>query len=236
MFRYLKANGSKPIQMRTLSADMKRGTPVTVDYANDEVDKASTTGGIGFVDIPMNADGLNAVYSPTDGSFEDLKEGTKALYVPTYVGERYATTELTVGNLEVGNYLKTASGKFVSAANSEVSEWVYGDVYSDPTGLTMYAVEKIPAHTVVTYAVTYNKNDVGASGTITDAKSPYQSGNTVVVKPVTGITAPTGKVLDVWCTKEDKTTEGAITYNPGDTFTVTSATTLYAIWKDAPAE
>ena len=76
-----------------------------------------------------------------------------------------------------------------------------------------------------TFAVTYSANT--GSGTVTDANSPYSNGSEVTVMASTGLTAPEGKVFLAWNTRADGL--GA-TYDPGDTFSIYSAVTLYAIW------
>ena len=82
-----------------------------------------------------------------------------------------------------------------------------------------------------TYTVTYDKNDVGATGTMTDSNSPYASGATVTVLD-NEFTAPSGKIFDHWDTADD---DSGTDYDPDDTFTISGNTTLYAQWTDAPA-
>lgn len=77
----------------------------------------------------------------------------------------------------------------------------------------------------ITYTVAYNSN--GGSGTITDASSPYASGASVTVKPVTGFTY-TGKSFVKWNTAADGS---GTDYDPADTFNIATNTTLYAQWQ-----
>ena len=118
----------KPITQVVLEAAAKRGAPIE--------------GGAYFIDVPKNYDGVNAVIEPLDKDFEDIAAGARVNRIPTRVGERYATTELTVGTLKVGDSLTVTNGKFV-AGNGD---WIYGGVYNNPYGLTMYIVEKVPAN------------------------------------------------------------------------------------------
>jgi len=148
MLRFLQVNEKKPIPILVAGEALTRGMAVTQDYADNTIKKATATSGFFLVDNAPNYDGLNAVYSPTDGSFETITSGAKALLIPVYVGERYATTELTIGTLTKGASIKSSAGKFVAAVANDVCEWVYGGTYSDPTGLTMYVVECVPSHTV----------------------------------------------------------------------------------------
>ena len=79
---------------------------------------------------------------------------------------------------------------------------------------------------VAQYTVTYNKNDNGASGEMSDDDSPYNYGSTVTVLE-NEFTAPTGKVFDHWSTASD----GGDTYDPDDEFTIIGNVTLYAQWR-----
>jgi len=76
------------------------------------------------------------------------------------------------------------------------------------------------------FAITYDKNDEGASGTMTDSNSPYAKNSTVTVL-ANSFTPPTGKVFVGWNTKANGT--GA-SYNPDDTFSATADVTLFAQW------
>lgn len=233
MLRFLKVSEGKALQVFPVSASTKRGATVVIDVANGNIDKATSVSDFGLVDIAESFDGINSVINPNDTSFETIASASKALFVPTLVGEKYATTELTPTGLEVGNLIKSAAGKFVTAENEEVCEWVYQGLYSDPTGLTMYAVGKTLPKTAVTYTVSYDKNNGGATGTMTDASSPYQTGNTVTTK-VNTFVAPADYEFDCWSTATTKTGEGVVNYDEGDTFTIAANTTLYAIWKELP--
>ena len=117
----------KPITQVVLEAAAKRGAPIE--------------DGAYFIDVPKNYDGVNAVIEPLDSAFEDIAAGARVNRIPTRVGERYATTELTVTGLSVGDTLVVSSGKFVKGSG----DWIYGGVYNNPYGLTMYIVEKGPA-------------------------------------------------------------------------------------------
>lgn len=80
------------------------------------------------------------------------------------------------------------------------------------------------------YAITYDKNDEGASGTMTDSSSPYTKNSTVTVL-ANSFTAPTGKVFKEWNTKADGT---GLAYDPDDTFSATEDVKLYAQWGYPP--
>lgn len=144
MLRFLQVNHSKNIPIMKAGAALTRGAVVTLDYTDDTVDAATDVAPEFLVDAVINFDGLNAAYA-NDASYEAIASGAKCLAVPCYVGERYATTELTIGSLSVGDGIKGSAGKFVAAATNDVVCWRYGGTYADPTGKTMYIVEKVPA-------------------------------------------------------------------------------------------
>lgn len=145
MLRKLNVVSDKPDQFAVTSAQLTNGMVVSKDYATGKI-SAATGAGDYFVEAQKNYDGLNAVVAPTDGDFETIKSGETAILIPTYVGERYATSACATG-LTVGDPLTVTSGAFAKqSAKSAAYQWVYGGTYSDPTG-TLYIVEKIPAST-----------------------------------------------------------------------------------------
>jgi len=75
-----------------------------------------------------------------------------------------------------------------------------------------------------TYAVTYEVNS--GTGTVTDSSSPYSPGSVVTILASTGITYADHTFLR-WNTQADGLGQN---YEPGDLFTIYSATTLYAVW------
>lgn len=147
MLRYLQVNANKPIKVTYASEIMKQGMAVSADYANDEVDKATGIGEF-LVDVPKSYNGIDAIIAPADNAFEDIAAADKVLRIPTYVGERYATSALTIGSLTVGAAIKAASGLFVAAVSQDLYGWVYGGLYDDPTGETMYIIERVATATV----------------------------------------------------------------------------------------
>ena len=102
---------------------------------------------------------------------------------------------------------------------------MYTSVQSSYKGVFVYKVTSGGT----TYTVSYNKNNAGASGTMTDTNSPYSSGATVTVL-ANSFTAPSGKVFSHWDTKAD---DSGTDYAPGATFSISGNTTLYAQWATA---
>ena len=103
-------------------------------------------------------------------------------------------------------------------ANSDLST---GGVVTS-IGISEYGDKEFWAKwTENTYTLSYNKNDVGASGTMADTTGHY-----ITVKK-NSFTAPSTKIFASWNTKSDGT--GA-SFSEGDEIELTKDTTLYAIW------
>ncbi|MBQ7438721.1 MAG: InlB B-repeat-containing protein [Paludibacteraceae bacterium] len=137
----------------------------------------------------------------------------------------------TPAQVKVGDEKKTSSQTFHEflfnglTTSSTYVLYVYNNGTSQNGCLAEVAIKK---HVNVTgpFAISYDKNDEGASGTMTDASSPYAKDATVTVL-ANSFTAPTGKVFVGWNTKANGT--GA-SYNPDDTFSATADVTLFAQW------
>ena len=147
MLRYLQVQQDKPVNvMRVASEAMTTGMAVSIDYANDEVDKAT---GIGYyiVDVPRNYDGANAAFNYPDDEFEDIASGARVLTIPTSIGDRFATDQITVTGLTKGDPLDVSAGLFQEATSGDAYGWVYGGTFADPTG-TLHIVERVANATV----------------------------------------------------------------------------------------
>ena len=77
------------------------------------------------------------------------------------------------------------------------------------------------------YVLTYDKNDVGASGSMDPATVASDALSKNVSVAACGFTAPTGYHFDHWNTAFDGS---GTDYNPNDTYNLTADATLYAIW------
>ncbi len=115
-------------------------------------------------------------------------------------------------------------------ANIGVARTVYMRVSAVYDEITYYSNVITVTQAALPCTVTYNKNDEGASGTMSDGDSPYAYGSTVTVL-ANGFTAPTGKVFYKWNTKADASGQW---YEANDTFEITENTTLYAQWSNIP--
>ena len=77
-----------------------------------------------------------------------------------------------------------------------------------------------------TFTVEYDAN--GGSGTMTDPQSPYEYGSTVTTLTNTFTNDDVTLTFGGWNTAADGTGDD---YQPGETFTITKNTTLYAQWR-----
>lgn len=77
-----------------------------------------------------------------------------------------------------------------------------------------------------TYTVTYTTTGSSSGTAPTDSNSPYESGSTVTVKGNTGSLVKTGYVFLGWSDGNSNN------YAPGETFTISTNTTLSPIWKE----
>ncbi|WP_188266183.1 MULTISPECIES: InlB B-repeat-containing protein [unclassified Streptomyces] len=132
----------------------------------------------------------------------------------------------TVTILEPGDLTKTGY-VFTGWAISSDGPPLYspGDTFTIFNDTTLYAVWTPTPLFTVTYDG--NGND---SGTAPIDPNTYQSGDTVTILEPGDLTK-TGYQFLGWSTDPNATTPQ---YQPGDTFTITSNTTLYAIWEAAP--
>ena len=115
----------------------------------------------------------------------------------------------------------------------------WGGTYCDGNWNTVYAkpgVFRINAGSnlknwsckfVPHYVLTYDKNDVGASGSMDPATVASDALSKNVSVAACGFTAPTGYHFDHWNTAFDGS---GTDYNPNDTYNLTADATLYAIW------
>lgn len=123
--RLIEMNGKHSPQA-VATAAMKRGTPIDEDFI------AST---------PKTYEGIGAVIDQKWVATDDIADGDIYNKVPTFIGERYATTELTPAGLSDGNACTVSAGKFIKGDG----KWVYHGEYPNPYGVTMYIVEKVKA-------------------------------------------------------------------------------------------
>ena len=134
-----------------------------------------------------------------------------AITSANYTNTDYAQVSGSVAS----SALKGQSVRVVVHCTSAAGQW---NLYIDDITVTE------TTGTVSTYSVTYNAN--GGTGTMTDPNSPYTSGSTVTVMSNT-FTAPSDMTFSGWNTAANGS---GTSYAPGDHFSISANTTLYAQW------
>jgi len=129
MLYRLMVQENKPIKQVVADKKLTRGAPVG--------------GGAYLVDVPRNYNGINAVGDPNELAFETVAQNALYNRIPTVLGERYATTEVTAAGLTKGKFLKVESEKFVKAGSADDTEWLFDGEYPNALGVKMYIIEKI---------------------------------------------------------------------------------------------
>lgn len=127
MFVRLIAMNDKHVPQAVAETELKRGAPID--------------GGAFIASVPKNYDGINAVIDPKMVASDTIAVGDIYNKEPTFVGERYATTEITgVDNLEAGDALTVANNKWAAGEG----EWKYGGEFTAHNyGVKLYIVEKV---------------------------------------------------------------------------------------------
>ena len=147
MLRILTPLGNRPIKATYMASEaMYQGMAVSLDTANAEVDKATGVGDY-IVDVPKSYTGLYAIVNPEDDAFESIASGTIVNVIPTYIGDRFATNQITTTGLGTGDPLDVANGLFIEATSADSYQYIYGGTYADPTG-TLHIVERVAKATV----------------------------------------------------------------------------------------
>lgn len=131
MFVNLIVLSGKHAPQAVAEVEMIRGQPIE--------------GGAFIVNVPKKYDGINAIYDPKAIESDKIAIGERYNKEPTFVGERYATSEVAdAANLEVGATLTVQDGKFVAGAG----EWKFdGKFTAHAYGIDLWIVEKVPAQT-----------------------------------------------------------------------------------------
>lgn len=127
MFVNLIVMSGKHAPQAKAEVEMVRGQPVE--------------GGAFIVNVPKNYDGVNAIFEPKAVESDKIAVGELYNMEPTFVGERYATTEVAdAEGLEDGAALTVTNGKFAAGDG----EWKFGGKYTAHAyGVDMWIVEKV---------------------------------------------------------------------------------------------
>ena len=207
----------------------KANDPLFVSGTNLHLQPSSTLLGMGasIAGVTTDFDGDTRQSPPDIGADEIIA------YTVTYDGNTNTggtppvdpsmyVPGATVTVLAPGSLSKTGYtfANWNTAANGSGTSYNPGATFAMPAGnVTLFA-----QWTINTYAVTYDSN--GGTGTQVDPNSPYNHGSMVTVLG-TGSIARTGYTFAHWNTAAN---DSGTSYNPGDMFTITSTTTLYAQW------
>ena len=139
-------------------------------------------------------------------------------------------TTMTIGGIE--KELTTEAADYVADVSSAQSDSVVISAESSSSDKRFFVVSVTIEYSTsgvtpvpTTYTVTYDSN--GGSGTMTDSNSPYSSG--AIVTTLENTFTRDGYTFKNWNTAAGGTGD---TYGEGDTFTISSNTTLYAIWEE----
>lgn len=129
MFVNLIVMSGKHVPQAVAEVKMVRGQPVE--------------GGAFIVNVPKKYDGIAAIYDPKAVDSDQIAVGERYNKEPTFVGERYATTEVEgATELQEGAALTVDGNKWVAGDG----EWKFGGKYTAHAfGVDMWIVEKVPA-------------------------------------------------------------------------------------------
>lgn len=127
MFVRLIAMNDKHVPQAVAETELKRGAPID--------------GGAFIASVPKNYDGINAVLDPKMTDSDTIAIGAIYNKEPTFVGERYATDQITGADaLEDGAALTVTDGKWAAGEG----EWKYGGEFTAHSyGVKLYIVEKV---------------------------------------------------------------------------------------------
>ena len=204
--------------------------------------KATSTnmsGYVFYISSPMTLKGT----IKHKASSESTKEAT--LYISTVTSAWFqelvdGTTNSTVISADpvltaVGNKTQvsgvTSSGETFDITYGSTLPAGYYYVYAQASGSSPSTNMYLKSITLTSAAasnptVTYNGNGSDGGTAVTDTNSPYESGATVTV--LSNTWTKTGYTFANWNTAADGSGDD---YNPSQTFSITTNTTLYAQWE-----
>ena len=171
---------------------------------------------------------FNAVAPPTTYSVTYNKGTATSGSVPVDPNSPYAAGS-TVTVLSNTGTLAESGFTFAgwnTQSNGLGTSYAPGATFTITSATTLYAVFNAVAPPT-TYSVTYNKGTATSGSVPVDPNSPYAAGSTVTVLSNTGTLAESGFTFAGWNTQSNGL---GTSYAPGATFTITSATTLYAVF------
>lgn len=224
-------NGSAPdsTYMGAPGTSVYHHALITFDSGNftfyyDGVAQTAGTWSATAITIDQIRIGMNVSTTNTDYADDYIEHFAvwDAVLTSGEIAELYATT---TSPLDIQpSYLKTYTPLIDSMVDSSGElTWTAVNLSSpsyESSGITYPDVS-------TTYTLTYNGNGAESGTVPVDGSSPYASGATVTVLGNTGSLGYTNFTFDGWNTSSD----GSGThYDADDTFTISSNTTLYAVW------
>ena len=227
-------NGNTSGTVPAAPTTYQSGLTVTVLGNTGSLEKTGST----FVGWNTKADGSGSFYLP-GGSFSIIVDTTlyaRWTYTVTYNGNGNTGGTVPVDGsspylsgslvtvLEPGSLVRTnyTFSNWNTAANGSGTSYSPGSTFTIIANTTLYA-----EWTPVLYTVTYNGNGNTGGTAPVDGSSPYPSGSSVTVLGNTGSLEKGGYIFVGWNTKANGS---GSKYGPGNTFTITADTTLYAEW------
>jgi uncharacterized repeat protein (TIGR02543 family) len=164
-----------------------------------------------------------------------LGSGNDTGSVPVDASHYAAAVSVTVmgnsGSLtRVGfSFVGWCSQAVIAGNNCGGVTYLPGDTFTITSDKNLYAIWTSVA---ATYSVTYNASSGSATGSVPVDSGSYTASSTVTVLGNTGSLALSGYNFAGWCTQSVLPGQmcAGTTRAPGSTFTITSATSLYAIW------
>ncbi|MCL2143356.1 MAG: InlB B-repeat-containing protein [Methanomassiliicoccaceae archaeon] len=198
--------------------------------------------GTRFLEWNTEADGSGDSYAEGDtvtmpAANLTLYATWETVYTVTYDANGGSGTVPTESDKAPGETFTTAVSAITAPAGMQLAEWNTeadgsGDSYAEGQTVTMPAANlTLYAIWENVYTVSYDVN--GGTGTI--APEPGKTkGVSIVVKDITGVTAPEGKQFKEWNTAADGS---GTSYAPGTVVAMPDDDlVLYATWEDVPED
>lgn len=226
MLRFLQTKGNKNLDVLQAAEELTRGEVVSKN-ADGSINSLASGVGDYIVDAPKNYTGIYAIVNPIDLASDTIVSGSKCCVLTPMLGERYATSMVSVAGSKAGYPLTVTGGKFVRAAGGATYQWVYGGDHFDPAGRLAIVERVASAVAPATKTVTYDAN--GGAGLMVDGYSPYYQGHKAIAMESV-FTAPAYKDFIKWNTVAGGS---GTDYNPGDEIAIgVSNIALYAQYED----
>ena len=175
---------------------------VTTNVERGEVASAPTS-------AVTAADGTFTLTYNVNGGTGSVASDTKAS------GQSFVVKDITGATAPAGKLFK----HWNTIIDGSGTSYAPGASITASANMTLYAIWEDEV------TLTYNVN--GGTGSV--ASDTKASGQSFVVKDITGVTAPAGKVFKHWNAAADGS--GTV-YAPGASITLSVNTTLYAIWEN----